>query len=104
MKKLVSARRSINCMTPAASSGGNASSSRNAVTNWAQTKNGSRKKVNPFARNWIVVTMKFTDPSSEEVISSTMPSSQPVCPTEATTDSGAYEVQPELAAPPLAWI
>jgi hypothetical protein len=34
----------------AASSGGKASSSRNEVTNCAQTKNGSRKKVSPGAR------------------------------------------------------
>ena len=50
-KKLVCAIRSINCMTIAASSGGNASSNRNAVTNWAQTKNGSRIQVSPLARS-----------------------------------------------------
>ena len=47
MKKLVPNARSINCMTPAASSGGKASSSRKAVTNCAQTKNGRRIQVMP---------------------------------------------------------
>ena len=50
-KKLVPATLSINCMTAAASSGGKASSSRNAVTNCAQTKNGSRIQVIPLARS-----------------------------------------------------
>jgi hypothetical protein len=50
MKKLVSARRSISWKTAAAWSGGNASSSRNAVTSCAHTKNGSRKKLRPSAR------------------------------------------------------
>ena len=51
MKKLVAATRSINCMMMADSSGGNASSNKNAVTNCAQTKNGSRIQVSPLARN-----------------------------------------------------
>ncbi len=38
-------------MTIAASSGGNASNNKNAVTNWAQTKNGSRIQVRPLARS-----------------------------------------------------
>ena len=79
-KKLVCATLSINCMTPAASSGGNASSSRKAVTNCAQTKNGSRIHVMPGARNWMIVAMKFTAPSSDEVIRNTMPISQNVWP------------------------
>ena len=41
-KKLVPASLSMSCRTPAASRGGNARSRRNDVTNWAQTKNGSR--------------------------------------------------------------
>ena len=49
-KKLVPARRSISCISAAASSGGKASSSRNAVTSCAQTKNGMRMKVMPGAR------------------------------------------------------
>ncbi len=75
MKKLVPARRSISCSTPAASSGGNASSSRNAVTSCAQTKNGSRIQLRPLARSWTIVTMKLTEPSSDEVIRKIMPTS-----------------------------
>ncbi len=50
-KKLVAAVRSINCMTIAASSGGNASNNKKAVTNCAHTKNGRRIQVRPLARN-----------------------------------------------------
>ena len=71
---------SINCITAAASSGGNANNNRNAVTNCAQTKNGSRIHVIPGARNWIIVPMKLTAPSSEEVIKQTMPRIQNVWP------------------------
>src|SRR5712671_270747 len=104
-KKLVPATRSINCITPAASSGGNASSSRNDVTNCAHTKNGIRMNVSPFTRSWMMVTIKLTEPSSDEVIRNTMPISHIVCPRKidfagvAMTDSGAYEVQPDCAAP-----
>src|SRR5207249_3727834 len=70
-KKLVPATRSINCRTPAASRGGNARSRRNEVTNCAHTKNGNRMKESPFVRNWMMVTMKLTEPKSEEVIRKT---------------------------------
>ena len=76
-KKLVPATRSISCITAAASSGGNASSSRNAVTNCAHTKNGKRMKVRPWRRSWIVVVMKLTAPSSDDVIRKIMPISHP---------------------------
>src|SRR5439155_8268205 len=66
MKKLVEARRSIICMTTAASNGGNASNNRKAVTNWAQTKNGRRIQVSPGARNWMMVVMKLIAPSSDD--------------------------------------
>ena len=82
MKKLLPARRSISCSTPAASSGGKASKSKNAVTNCDQTKKGSLDQVNPGARNWTMVTMKFTDPKSDEVIRKIMPISHIVCPGE----------------------
>jgi len=98
-KKLVPASLSINCNTLAASSGGNASSSRNAVTSWAQTKKGMRMKLRPLARSCTIVTMKFTEPSSDEVIRNTMPSSQIVWPIVAISESGGYDVQPEFAAP-----
>src|SRR6185503_6939722 len=98
MKKLVPATRSINCSTPAASSGGNASSSRNDVTNCAHTKNGRRMKLSPLARSWTIVTMKLIEPSSDDVIRKIMPTSHSVWP-GATTDSGAYDVQPDCAAP-----
>src|SRR5206468_9275387 len=65
-KKLVCATRSINCMTIAASSGGNASSNRKAVTNCAHTKNGSRIHVSPLARNCMIVVMKLIAPSNDE--------------------------------------
>src|SRR5688500_12300735 len=99
MKKLVPASLSINCSTPAASSGGNASSRRNAVTSCAQTKNGRRIQRRPFARSCTIVTMKLTEPSSEEVIRKIMPTSHHVWPLEMT-ESGGYDVQPDCAAPP----
>ena len=89
MKKLVPATRSISCSTPAASSGGNASSSKNAVTSCDQTKNGRRMKLKPGARSWIVVTMKLTDPRSDDVIRHIIPESHIVCPVVAKTESGA---------------
>jgi hypothetical protein len=98
MKKLVPATRSINCNTPAASRGGNASSSRNDVTNCAQTKNGRRIHVSPFARSCTIVTMKFIEPSSEEVMRKIMPISHHVWPGEMFA-SGGYDVQPACAAP-----
>src|ERR1017187_876163 len=105
-KKLVPAMRSINCITPAASNGGNASSNRKPVTNCAQTKNGNRIHVSPFARNCIIVVMVLTDPRSEEVIRNTMPVSHIDCPVKSEwlgggiTERGAYEVQPDCAEPP----
>ena len=56
--------------------------------------------VRPSQRSWKMVTMKLTEPSSEEVIRKTIPTSHQVCPCVAMSDSGGYEVQPELAAPP----
>ena len=77
-KKLVFASRSISCSTAAPSSGGNANSSRNDVTNCAHTKNGSRQNDSPGARSWIVVTMKLIEPSSDDVIRNTIPNSHQV--------------------------
>jgi hypothetical protein len=62
------------------SSGGNASRSRNAVTNCVQTKNGSRIQVRPLARNWMMVVIKLMAPSSDELIRKMKPSSQSVVP------------------------
>ena len=59
------------------------------MTSCAQTKNGRRMKLSPGARNWIVVTMKFTEPSSDDVIRKIIPISQSVCPVVAKTESGA---------------
>ena len=95
-KKLVPASRSISCSTPAASSGGNASSSRNDVTSCAQTKKGRRMKVRPLARSCTIVTMKLIEPRSDDVIRKTMPKSHTVWPTVAMTESGGYDVQPGL--------
>jgi hypothetical protein len=69
---------STSCITPAASSGGNASSSRNEATNCAQTQNGRRIHVSPGARSWMMVVMMLTEPSSEDVMRNTMPMSQKV--------------------------
>ena len=87
-KKLVPASRSMTCSTAAASSGGNASSSRNAVTSCAHTKNGSRSQVIPGARSCTIVVMKLTDPSSDDVIRNTIPNSHQVCPVVAIAASG----------------
>ena len=70
------------------------------MTSCAQTKNGRRMNVSPFARNWKIVTMKLTEPRSDDVIRKTMPRIQTVCPSVAMTESGGYDVQPEFAAPP----
>ncbi len=48
-----------------------------------------------------MVTMKLTEPSSEDVIRNTMPNSHIVWPLVAVmTESGGYDVQPDCAAPP----
>ena len=39
---------------------------------------GNRMKVSPFARSWIVVVMKLTEPSSDEVIRKIIPMSHHV--------------------------
>src|SRR5207245_2414771 len=92
-KKLVCATLSINCRTAAASKGGKASSSRKAVTNCAQQKNGKRIQVMPGARNWIIVAMKFTAPSSDEVIKKIIPTIQKVWPLVGMALArGEYEV------------
>ena len=82
------------CSTAAACSAGNASSSRNAVMNCAQTKNGRRNQVSPGARSWTIVVMKFTAPSSDEKISSSMPTSHRSGRDGAKSASGGYDVQP----------
>ena len=67
-KKLEPKTRSKSCMKAAASRGGKASSSRNAVTICVQTKNGSRIHVRPLARRFTIVVMKLTELSSDEVM------------------------------------
>ena len=79
----------MSCRIAAPSSGGKARSSRKDVTSWAQTKKGSRKKVSPGARSWIVVTMKLIDPRSDEVMRNTMPKSHQVWPLVAMSARGA---------------
>jgi hypothetical protein len=54
----------------------------------AQTKNGSRMNDSPFARNWKMVTMKLTEPRSDDVIRKIMPMIQMVWPWVAMTESG----------------
>ena len=48
----------------------------------------------------MIVTMKLTEPSSDDVIRKTIPISHHVCPCVAMTDSGGYDVQPDWAVPP----
>ena len=49
----------------------------------------------------MMVTMKLTDPSSDDVIRKIMPISHHVWPSVGVmTDSGGYDVQPDCAAPP----
>ncbi len=100
MKKLEPSKRSDNCKTPAAMSGGNARRRRKEVTNCAHTKNGRRKKESPLARSCTTVVIKLMEPKSEELIKNTMPMSHHVCPPEAMTESGGYDVHPDCAAPP----
>src|SRR5882757_10500647 len=90
----------MSCSTAAASSGGKASRRRNDVTNCACTKKGKRMYDSPFARSWMIVTMKLTEPRSDEVIRKTIPTSHHVCPADAITDNGGYDVQPDCAVPP----
>jgi len=92
---------SINCKIAAASSGGNASSNKNAVTNCAQTNHGRRIHVMPGARNWIIVAMKLIAPISDDEMSRIIPMIQKSCPCVGiVVASGEYEVQPACAAPP----
>ncbi len=70
------------------------------MTNCAQTKNGRRIHVIPLARSWMMVTMKLTEPRSEEVIRKIIPISHHVCPSVAMSDRGGYDVQPDWAVPP----
>ena len=58
------------------------------MTNCAQTKKGKRMNVSPFARSWIVVTMKLIAPSSDEVIRKIIPISHHVWPVPAMLASG----------------
>ena len=44
--------------------------------------------VKPLARRCTMVTMKFTDPSNDDVIKHTIPINQTVCPVVAMLDSG----------------
>ena len=50
------------------------------MTSCAHTKNGNRNQVSPLALSCTIVTMKFTDPRSDDVIRKTMPTSHIVWP------------------------
>src|SRR5690348_5489011 len=101
MKKLLPARRSINCIAAAASSGGNASRRRNAVTNCAQMKNGNRMNDRPGTRSCRMVTIELMAPNNDDVTRKSIPTSHIVWPVVGEmTDRGGYEVHPLLAAPP----
>ena len=45
--------------------------------------------MSPLARSWMVVMMKLTEPSSDEVIRKIIPMSHHVWPVPAMTESGA---------------
>src|SRR5439155_1678635 len=47
---------------------------------WAQTKNGRRIQVIPFARSWMIVAMKLIAPRSDDVMRKINPTSQSVWP------------------------
>ncbi len=59
------------------------------MTNCAHTKKGNRMNVSPLARSWMMVVMKLTAPSSDEVIRKIIPMSHIVWPVPAMTESGA---------------
>ena len=54
----------------------------------------------PAARHCTIVTIMLIAFSADETPIRKMPTSQKFCPVVAITASGAYEVQPEFAAPP----
>ena len=58
------------------------------MTNCAHTKNGNRKYVRPLARSWMIVVMKFTAPSSDEVIRKIIPTIHHVWPVPARLARG----------------
>ena len=70
------------------------------MTNCAHTKKGKRMNVRPLARSWMMVVMKLTAPSSDEVIRKIIPMSHIVWPMPARTERGVYDVHPDWAAPP----
>ncbi len=70
------------------------------MTSCAHTKKGSRIIVRPGARSWRIVTIILIAPTSDEPISTSMPTSHAVWPAVATSASGGYDVQPDCAAPP----
>ena len=99
-KKLVPASRSINWKIAAACNAGNASSSNSAVTSCDQMKKGSFANVTPGARHCTIVTSTLMAPSVDDKPTRKIPTSQKFCPAVAITESGTYDVHPELAAPP----
>ena len=81
--------RSKSSMIIAPESTGSASSSRIAVMKSAHTVSGSRKNVMPGARMLMIVVMKLTDVSSDEIPSTSSDRSQSVWPLGVIAESGA---------------
>ena len=55
----------------------------------------------PGARNWMMVAMKFTAPSNEDVMRKMKPISRYTWPfVVINSDNGGYIVQPACAGPP----
>ena len=100
-KNVVPSTRSNSSMIMAPERTGSARRSSTAVTKRAQTVSGRRKNVSPGARRFNTVVMKLTAVRSDEIPSTRRASSHRVCPFGCTAESGAYDVQPDWAAPPV---
>src|SRR3954453_22593881 len=95
--------RSAPSANSAAASGGNAISTRMAVTSVFQVKIGMRHMVSPGARMQMMVVMKLTAPRMVPKPPSARPKmtrSLPMPGEYTAFDSGAYMNQPNEAAPP----
>src|SRR2546423_12528153 len=67
-KKLVEAKRSMICMTTAASNGGNASHNRKGVKKWARKQKKRPTQGRPGAREREIGGVEFSGPSRDDGI------------------------------------
>src|SRR6476660_932252 len=70
------------------------------VEKFAHTSSGSRKKLIPGARMVMIVTRKFSAVAIDDAPANCTPMVKNTCPMGASTESGAYAVQPEANEPP----